>query len=666
MAGGTQLIQPAKESVFLWIALLGIVFLLFALKHLSIFLNHLAVRQIVHVSRKTRSSSWKSLRGNLAAHSTAIFTRVACACKKGVLGLAARSTVFSRGAIHGVRQTTELVSKKLLYYGSRGIRDYRCLVLALLILFHVGGNIYVVSNGDPVYGDASFFLDYSMQMHRHLREGRIGQALTVVERYGPFYFYLTQPFYFLFGMNPLSASLPNDVFFGILIVGAFFVGRELLSDTAGLLSAFLVSFYPQVYGLSRIYILDFALTALVCVDLYLLLRTRGLTENAASVLLGISLGVSALIKPQFILFLAGPLAAVFLSGFRLKQSDSTARRKAGNLLRIIVISLLIYSPWFLPRPEFILGDAKRSILENFGGKRYLHQPWSLQDVLYWPHVQNVLHWPRVMMGYQFLYVLGAPFVAAAGWLVFTRAVPKRAKHMLISFLLVPFFFFTFIVLYNKDPRFILPLTVGISLISALFLASIRQTMLRRILIALVVLVGLGQYVVLSSSAEDFCANRERFIPPYFSAVDPTNQESWNFGVFRPSPEPPGLKEAAAFLIEETEKLGRQPMVIGTRTPLQPLHYLRHPEKGLSFDFGSPDRTYFPPYNRAVDYVLLLGMPPEGEHCTSYREVGENESIRLFEERRGNYTLVASFPFFPCATTCSPGKNHTIEIFKRIP
>lgn len=530
-------------------------------------------------------------------------------------------------------------------------------ILALVILFHVLSNAYIVHNGPPLGADAAGYLDASLGMHWHLREGHLREALKVSSRYGPFFLYLTQPFYFLFGRSLLSASLLNNAFFAVLIVTTFLIGRELSSDRAGLLSAFLISFYPQVYGMSRVYIFDFALTAMICVDLYLILKTKGLTEKRASTLLGISFGLSALIKPVFIVFLAGPLIVVFFRGFRFDLSDSTSRKKIMNFLRVLVISLLLYSPLFLSRPAYILQDAHRCITINLSGQSYP----------FW-HPDNIRHWPTIMKEYQLLPFFWALFIVAMVWFLLTKRIDSAKKLTLLLFLAIPFCVFTFIVVLNKDPRFILPLTIGISLVSAIFLASIRPVMLRRILIAAVVLVGLWQYWVLCYGGMDYCANREGLLYRYFRSFDIFQYErGWDLGIFHPPVASSGLKEAADALIEHSREDEGQLTALGTRAFFRPLNYLRWMGAGLPplFLDLSPTDPLPEGYDRAHGYFLLLNMPSGGDECTSYVGEGESESIRLFEEQSDQYMLIASIPSFPCVTTCSKGKEHTIEIYKRI-
>lgn len=530
-------------------------------------------------------------------------------------------------------------------------------ILALLIIFHVLSNAYIVHNSAPLGGDASFYLDASLGMHWRLREGQFREALKISSRHGPFFLYLTQPFYFLFGRSLLSASLLNDVFFTVLIVSTFLLGRELVSNTAGLLSAFLVSFYPQVHGMSRVYMLDFALTAMVCLDLYLLVRTKGLTRRKASVLLGISFGLSALIKPVFIVFLVGPLIIVFFRGFRFDLSDSITRKKLGNFLRVLIISLFLYSPLFLSRPGYILGDAHRCITINLTGESY--QFW---------HPDNIRHWPYIMKEYQLLPFFWALFIVALVWSFFTKAIGSDTKLTLFSFLAIPFCFFTFIVVLNKDQRFILPLTIGISLVSGIFLASIRPVTLRRILIAAVVLVGLWQYWVLCYGGMDYCANHEGLLYRYFRDFDTYHLTfGWHLGIFRPPLDSSGLKEAADALIEHSRGDEDQLTALGTRAFFRPLNYLRWMGEGLPPIFLdlSPTDPLLEGYDRAHGYFLLLNMPSRGDECTSYVGEGENESIRLFEEQSDQYMLIASIPSFPCITPCSKGENHTIEIYKKI-
>lgn len=568
-----------------------------------------------------------------------------------------------------IRRAVELTSKRVCDWRRKCIQHKTYVVLALLILFHVLSNAYIVSTAsarNPPSGVASFSLDSSLRMYRELREGHIMAALKISNIYGPFYFFLTQPFYLLFGRSVLSASLLQSMFFAVLMVSAFLIGRELSSDNTGLLAAFLISFYPQIYGMSRVYMYDFGMTAMICLDLYLLVKTKGFTDKRFSILLGIALGASALIKIGFIIFLVGPLIAVFLNSFRFDISDRTTLKKMMNVLCLLFISLLIYSSVNLRGQNLadVLKGQWLGISQDApGGEMY---PFWHQDI-FW-QLDNALHWPRVMMNYQLLYFFGTLFVVAMGWLILSKAIPPVVKQVLISFLAIPVFFFTFILLYTKGPRFILPLAIGISLVSALFVMSIRQATLRRLLIAAVIFVGLWQYWALCYASLDYSSNQEGFTQDYFSAFHYFRfTDEWINGMFRPPPESSGLKEAADILIEDSRTLDPRPTVVGALKFFIPFFHLRHLGDSPPFPFYMDNLTVVPPedYNRAPDYFLQMGMPQSGESCQEIVGVMDSESIRRFEEQRDRYVLVASIPSFPCATAYSRGENYSIDIYKRI-
>ena len=129
--------------------------------------------------------------------------------------------------------------------------------------------------------------------------------------YPPLTYWLVLPFYYLFGVSEDIAVLVNFIFLSILVLSIYGLGSQIYNKNVGLLSAFFVAMFPLIFGMTRQFYLDFPLTAMVTLAIYLLIRTENFTNNKYSYLFGLSLGLGMLTKWTFLIFITGPLLYVF-------------------------------------------------------------------------------------------------------------------------------------------------------------------------------------------------------------------------------------------------------------------------------------------------------------------------------------------------------------------
>ena len=101
----------------------------------------------------------------------------------------------------------------------------------------------------------------------------IEYGIDPMVHYPPFVYILTSVLFLLFGTSPDVAASVNLIFLAILLGSIYGIGKTLYDKKVGLLAAFSVSTFPMVFGLSRLYFLDFALLGMVTLSIYLLIRT---------------------------------------------------------------------------------------------------------------------------------------------------------------------------------------------------------------------------------------------------------------------------------------------------------------------------------------------------------------------------------------------------------
>ncbi len=423
------------------------------------------------------------------------------------------------------------------------------LILAVLIVFHVSFNIWILSNHrTPQMEDAAEDISHSLDMFDLFREGNIRAALRITEQYGPVLYYVTQPFYLFLGRSAMSAVLVNTLFFVLLIIATYLIGKEMFSDATGLLAAFLVSFYPQVFGMSRVYTPDFVLTALIAFDVLFLLKSRGFTSRKYSMILGFFLGVSALVKPAFIIFFAGPLLVVLL--FALSKSGwRVTGAQALNILLVGVISLALWGLWLWSHHDMFLYHARVGVSGS-------QQDYSLE----WTVVEILSYYLKSLFTYQLLYFFGGLFFLSLPFF-FVGDIPPEKRWLLLSFFVLPSLFFAIVVQRDRTLLFLLPLAIGIGLISAAAVVGFRRRYVRAALVVLIVVIGLVQFLVLHVSDFGYLSPPEArgtLGLKYFESFrDMGPLLEFEFGIFRPSSNSVGLDGVIDLLEEDATDEDKQ-------------------------------------------------------------------------------------------------------------
>ena len=130
--------------------------------------------------------------------------------------------------------------------------------------------------------------------------------------------------------------LTNGLFTLVLLVGLAGLGHAMGSLRAGLWAGLLAVLCPPLAGATMFYNLDYPLTAVVTVGLWLLCRTRDFTRLHACLALGAWSGVGLAIKSAYPLFLIVPSVWLWVRGLR---RPGERWRVLGSSLAAVVLAL---------------------------------------------------------------------------------------------------------------------------------------------------------------------------------------------------------------------------------------------------------------------------------------------------------------------------------------
>ena len=458
----------------------------------------------------------------------------------------------------------------------------RALVLTLvaalaLVAFHVVSNWAFVATQVTILGwDRPAHLVRTLVYNDILQEVNIRslfEAMTWSWNRPPLSHLVAVPLYRLFGVSTDVAVMRNAIFVAILLFSVYGIGHRFYGARVGLLAAFIVSTYPILFSISRMPYVEYSLTALVALSIYLLVACQGFHRRWYSLLLGLTVGLGILTKWTFIAFAAGPIVYVALRSGALKdiksavaarsKDSSTLRRMWGSPLFHVsaglILTLLWYWPnhdrleafalgyWLIPVSWLLVSFTLFALSRPAGqGANLLSAAmvaatvgsiWSLPNLRFSQRFLTVvysglnmegtglgplnpsfyLRYLKFLSHEQLSPLYSIVLLLAVAILLYVRWPRKDARHLFrdvrdSTWILILWFavpMFIFTFSLTMNSRFDVGLLPPLALISAYGLYQIRPVLVRRALVSIVVLVGLAQFLALSH--DDLGWLRERAV-----------------------------------------------------------------------------------------------------------------------------------------------------------
>jgi 4-amino-4-deoxy-L-arabinose transferase-like glycosyltransferase len=243
------------------------------------------------------------------------------------------------------------------------------LLVGTLLLFHAVNNwIWLVKNVTWTGWDKARHLAQSLAYFHQFGQFSLQSlfAVMVGDPIRPPLFAASASLpYALFGRTADVATMVNVIYMAIALGATYGIGRRWGGTRLGLAATVLLAFLPMFYAMSRYFYLEFALTAMVALTVYLLLATEGFQKRKVSLAFGLSLGLGLLTKRTFAVFAVGPLVVAVLNAGLLPIAWERLKRRPrlylGKLALALVGGLALALLWYLPNREtvqtLILGDA---------------------------------------------------------------------------------------------------------------------------------------------------------------------------------------------------------------------------------------------------------------------------------------------------------------------
>jgi len=380
------------------------------------------------------------------------------------------------------------------------------ILLAAVICFHLVNNYIWLSKSTDIVGvDVGNHLYYQLLFQDKLKEVIFSPGHTLVQKTGDFlllfrssmafphclywpnFVYLISSFFTLaFGASLITVKTSGLVYLLVLLFSIYAIGKKIGGRGAGLLAALLVSMYPLIFESSRQYGLDLPLTAIVCLACLFLLKAEHFTRLKYSALFGLACGAGMLIKGQFLIFLAAPLAVVLGAYFSADSRYKLTAVVFWNICVFVFLAAMISSLWWADK----IGDALSSL--------YMHVT-SAQKFVESGTVDRIRSLDYYLYNIKALFfdslgvVFGVIFLAS---LIFFIRSKARYRGFILSWLFVPLTLFSLFFVI-KHERFLMPVLPAIALVSAWGTARLSASRVKLITIISLVLFSLAQYYTLS-------------------------------------------------------------------------------------------------------------------------------------------------------------------------
>jgi 4-amino-4-deoxy-L-arabinose transferase-like glycosyltransferase len=330
---------------------------------------------------------------------------------------------------------------------------------ALMFFFIAASAAWLLLNRAPSQWDDSWYLTNSLTLFDSLGGGLPAYAkayLSMLRIKPPLITVLPTPIYLLLGRNPRLAYLVDLAAMPVMLGALYSIARRLGTRTTALVAVFIAGTMPLLYGLSHWFLVDYLLTALVCLTVYLVFIALERQETRIFFWMGTVCGLGLLVKISFPLYVFLPILYLLI-----RSSKSGA-----SLIALLAPALALTLPWYALNYRDAIARAFFS-----GYSPLVHAAGYGTGPVFSVRAISTYLFNLINSGASAYYSLLAlallPFwIRPTFWKDPTRHRPERLVLILWAF---PFAIFLFAP--NKDLRLVAPILPVLALILAFALTS---------------------------------------------------------------------------------------------------------------------------------------------------------------------------------------------------
>ena len=249
-------------------------------------------------------------------------------------------------------------------------KDKCMLLIAIVLVVHCIVSMLWLRINTYFYGPDEFshLLHSEFLMNNILSDDWLKPFVYFEYRWPPLYFILVAFVGAIFANVQIGYFVVNVFLWIVLLFSVRLISRYLYDDTVSILSLVFMSFCPGLFVYSRFCNLDFALTAIFCLNWYFLLRSDYFYNKKYTFLWGLSFAAGLLIKQAFIFFGIAPVVFSFIIIFFVEHRSRTIKRQIiGNLIMSGFCILICILPWYINKFYDLLWTSRVFLSSFFSG-----------------------------------------------------------------------------------------------------------------------------------------------------------------------------------------------------------------------------------------------------------------------------------------------------------
>lgn len=228
--------------------------------------------------------------------------------------------------------------------------------LLLIIAIHLAGSLWWIEQNVTLVGrDAAGHLERSIRANDTLDTLSLRSfftAVTLTDDYRPPLLYLLSvPFYRLFGVDKDAAQYINVVLLGLILALTFVLARRFVGEGWALVATMITGLLPMIMAMTRLYYMENLLTALILLNLWALLNSRGFVRRGWSLVWGVSLGLALLTKWTAPIYLLAPTLYLLWPGGRAFWDEWKLIWDWRRALLALAVAAGLVAFWWLPNRE---------------------------------------------------------------------------------------------------------------------------------------------------------------------------------------------------------------------------------------------------------------------------------------------------------------------------
>lgn len=429
--------------------------------------------------------------------------------------------------------------------GWQQFQDKSVCGVIFLILAHVLINyIWLRKDTFPLWFDYGCYFKRSIEIYYSLQTGFVNFFKAVLGTgrysysYNPHRFILplfAVPWYFIMGLNPDTAVMSCTVFLAIALFSTYAIASRIFDRTTGFLAAFILSVSPGFFTAYRRFSPEFAVTAMIALTAYLLLRSKNFQNRFYSIFFGISFALCMFTKEIACAFIFPMLAhALYSAGiipFSNKHQHRVEKKIIGNLtLSLLVPGIMAFLIYWLHR---------KTIFNLLFLTAYSSEMRQLYGMPFAYNMRGLMFFGRTLFTSGIL-----PFYCVCFFVGVLFCLLKRNSNrgFLFSWLIG-----SYIILCSTQTRafeYAIPLIIPIAILASYGLNMVGRYGIKRIMLIVFALVWGAVQLYLGTFAApmvpDWIYYRNMIVPPGFKSYYPV-REDWK------------LKEAIRYILNNKSK-----------------------------------------------------------------------------------------------------------------